>query len=115
MNQQGTFGNNYMKNLKLFTAIAMAMAFLMNLPFAIAKTAGDGKPQDKSTPGKWEAMFNKADTNHSGGLSRAELKKTDKDRFTLIKENFKAMDTNKDGEVTIAERDAFINKTRNVK
>lgn len=59
---------------------------------------------------EWETRFKQADTNKSGGLSQKELKKTDKPRFALIKKHFKAMDSNRNGEISMAERDAYLAK-----
>lgn len=58
----------------------------------------------------WEAAFNKADLNDSGGLSLVELGKVSGDAFAFMKKNFKAMDTNKDGQVTLAEQQAYLAK-----
>jgi hypothetical protein len=65
------------------------------------------KADAKQGRADWEAAFKKADTDGSGGLSKAELEKTDAKAFPAIKKNFDAMDANKDGQVTMAERDAF--------
>jgi Ca2+-binding EF-hand superfamily protein len=56
----------------------------------------------------WEALFKNADTDKSGGLSKAELDKTPAGQFPEIKRRFDDMDANKDGQVTIAERDKFV-------
>jgi Ca2+-binding EF-hand superfamily protein len=55
----------------------------------------------------WETLFKNADTDKSGGLSKAELDKTPPGQFPEIKRRFDDMDANKDGQVTIAERDLF--------
>lgn len=54
-----------------------------------------------------ETLFNQADLNKSGGLSKVELEKTPVKRFSNIKKHFDAMDANRDGQVTLAERDSF--------
>ncbi|HUF81491.1 MAG TPA: hypothetical protein VMN03_10175 [Burkholderiales bacterium] len=59
---------------------------------------------------RWEAAFRAADKNYDGGLSRKELDQTTE--FRGIKKNFDAMDTNRDGKVTIAERQAWFNNKR---
>jgi hypothetical protein len=51
-----------------------------------------------------EKRFKDADKNNDGGLSREEAKAG---KFTGIENNFDAMDTNKDGKVTPAERRAW--------
>lgn len=56
---------------------------------------------------KWEAAFNQVDLNHSGGLSKLELDKTPARQFAGIKKSFDAMDVNRDGQVTMAERDGY--------
>ena len=55
----------------------------------------------------WEASFKKADTDGNGGLSKAELDKSGPKEFPAIKKHFDKMDADKDGKVTMAERDAF--------
>ena len=56
-----------------------------------------------------EARFTLADTDRSGGLSKAELAGAAAPGFPIIAKNFDAMDTNKDGQVTLAERNGAIN------
>lgn len=56
----------------------------------------------------WEASFAKADTNKDGGLSKKEADSAAAPGFPQIKKNFTAMDSNKNGRVTIAERDDFL-------
>ena len=55
----------------------------------------------------WEMKFRKADTNYDGGLSRDEITKANQPEFTVILQNFDAMDKNRDGRVTIEERRAW--------
>ncbi len=75
---------------------------------ASTATAPTAKKADaKQKRADWEAAFKKADADGSGGLTKAELEKTDAKQFPAIKKNFDAMDANKDGQVTPAERDAF--------
>jgi Ca2+-binding EF-hand superfamily protein len=45
--------------------------------------------------------------NRSGGRSRAELDKTPPSQFSTVKSNFAAMDPNKDGQLTLEERDNY--------
>jgi Ca2+-binding EF-hand superfamily protein len=56
----------------------------------------------------WETLFKSADTDKSGGLSKAELDKTPPAQFPEIKRRFSDMDANKDGQVSIEERDLFV-------
>jgi len=56
---------------------------------------------------KRKAVFDRIDADKSGGVTKEELTKAGPDELKMIKENFDAMDTNKDGQVTLAERDAF--------
>jgi Ca2+-binding EF-hand superfamily protein len=56
----------------------------------------------------WEVSFRKADLNDSGGLSRTELNAAQTQIFPYIRKYFDAMDANKDGQVSIQERDSFV-------
>lgn len=102
--------------MRIFVHLAIAAAttaLLAHIPTVAAQSPATATPQqDAKERAAWEERFKKADTNRSGGLSRAELEKSDKNRFGLIRKHFSEMDANKDGEVTIAERDAFFNKKR---
>lgn len=60
----------------------------------------------------WEDTFKAADTDKSGGLSQAELAKTKAGEFGQIKQRFEQMDADRNGEVTMAERDAFLEKAK---
>lgn len=55
----------------------------------------------------WLATVKKADLNDSGGLSRAELDKTKPSQFKRLKSSFDAMDSNRDGQVSVAEFDGY--------
>lgn len=55
----------------------------------------------------WEAAFKKADLNDSSGVSKLELDAAGDKSFPVIRKHFDAMDANKDGQVTIQERDGF--------
>jgi Ca2+-binding EF-hand superfamily protein len=72
-----------------------------------AEDADKEKTKDTVPP-----AFKAADLNGDGGLSREELDKTDKSQFKLIKDNFDAMDYDKDGKVTPAEREKWIKAQR---
>lgn len=63
----------------------------------------------------WEASFKKADTDGNGGLSKAELDKAGPKEFPAIKKHFDKMDADKDGKVTMAERDAFEKAAKEIK
>lgn len=66
------------------------------------------KPPKSATTPEWQASFKKADLNDSGGLSKAELGQTSTQSFADIKKDFDKMDGNKDGQVTIAEYQAYV-------
>lgn len=55
----------------------------------------------------WQATFKRADLNDSGGLSRLELDKTAPDALSSLKQGFDKADSNRDGQVTPAEYQAF--------
>jgi hypothetical protein len=57
---------------------------------------------------KWEATFREADTDRSGGLSKAELAASKDGSFGQIKARFGEMDADKDGQVTLEERDRYL-------
>lgn len=82
-------------------------------------SAGKTDPASKSAEKRaelrqyWEARFKAADKNGDGGLSKEELAAVK--GFPTIRANFDAMDTNKDGKVTIAERDAWVEARRAAK
>jgi len=73
--------------------------------------AGVALAQNKDQT-SWVEKFRKADADKSGGLSKAELAKTAPNEFRFIKRNFDQLDTNKDGQVTVAERDAGLKAVR---
>ena len=83
-------------------------------PAPVAKAApapAPAAPASKYEGGpseKWEDAFKRADKDHDGGLSRKELEQVK--GFPSLKKNFDAMDANRDGKVTIAERQAWIDK-----
>lgn len=57
----------------------------------------------------FEARFTLADTDRSGGLSKNELANAAAPGFPVMVKNFDVMDANKDGQVTLAERNGAIN------
>lgn len=59
----------------------------------------------------WSADFNRADLNDSGGLSKLELDKTKLSPLQPIRDNFKAIDQDRDGHVTQTEYAQFLNQT----
>ena len=59
---------------------------------------------------KFEALFAVADTNKSSGLSKKEVDGAAAPGFPLIKKNFDAMDTDRNGQVSVAERNAFMTR-----
>ncbi len=85
----------------------------VKLIFAVVSVvlAGHVLAKDKERAA-WETAFKKADHDQSGGLSKAELSKTKADQFPGIKKNFTKVDANKDGQVTIKERDAYVARTQ---
>jgi Ca2+-binding EF-hand superfamily protein len=66
------------------------------------------KPVRANTPVDWRDIFKKADVNDSGGLSKVELDKTSPDVLKDLKKDFAEADTNKDGQVTYAEYQAYL-------
>jgi Ca2+-binding EF-hand superfamily protein len=58
------------------------------------------------------AAFNAADTNGDGGLSEEELSKTEPTQFKALKNNFKEMDADKDGKITIKEANKWMTAQR---
>lgn len=60
----------------------------------------------------FETAFAAADVNKSGGLSKRETDSAAAPGFPLIKQNFDAMDANRDGQVSVEERNAFVKKPR---
>jgi len=56
----------------------------------------------------WLADFRKADLNDSGGLSRVELDKTRSTQLAPVRDNFAAIDTDKDGHATPAEYETYL-------
>lgn len=92
---------------KIIFTISFVLAILIsNCAFA--------EDSDTAEPAKPDSLapFKAADTNGDGGLSKDELAKTSVFLFALIKRNFDEMDADKDGKVTIEERDAWVKAQR---
>lgn len=85
-----------------------ARVVLPALLFSIAAGAYAQQKSPEQKRANWQAAFASADTDKSGGLSMAELGKTGPKKFGLLKQKFADVDANKDGQVTISERDAYI-------
>lgn len=98
----------------LGSIVALALAGT-SLP-ALAQTpapATKTKEEKREARANLEAQFKAADKSGDGGLSKAELAQAmtlpgSSPAFKVMDANFDAMDTNKDGRVTLAERDAWI-------
>lgn len=60
----------------------------------------------------WLADFRRADLNDSGGLSKAELKKTASSQLLQIKNNFVAIDADHDGQVSADEYRRYLSKAQ---
>jgi outer membrane lipoprotein SlyB/Ca2+-binding EF-hand superfamily protein len=58
----------------------------------------------------WLADFRKADLNDSGGVSKVELDKSKSALLKPIKDNFKAVDQDGDGQVEVAEYERFLSR-----
>lgn len=54
--------------------------------------------------------FGQVDLDHNGGLSRAELQKTPAKAFPNLKKHFREMDTDRNGEIALTERDAWVRR-----
>jgi Ca2+-binding EF-hand superfamily protein len=89
-------------NIAKLAVGTMAVAFVAASTLAWAQK---GKDEDAA---KTAAAFKHHDKNKDGGLSREEAKKG----FSGVYANFDAMDTNKDGKVTLEERNAWIAKQK---
>jgi Ca2+-binding EF-hand superfamily protein len=72
--------------------------------------AAKSQAQKAEARARWMANFKKTDKNGDGGLSKEELAATK--GFSIIRENFDAMDANKDGKVTVDERQEWGKKNR---
>jgi EF hand domain-containing protein len=102
------------RNVVLASFVALALAGA-GLP-ALAQTSAPPKKSKEdmqAAMAKWEAQFKAADKNGDGGLSKDELNQAK--GFPHIKQNFDAMDTNKDGKVTIEEHHAWEKANRAAK
>lgn len=66
------------------------------------------KPPKTTITPEWQAAFKKADLNDSSGLSKVELGQTSAQSFVDIKKDFDSMDSNKDGQVTAAEYQTYL-------
>jgi Ca2+-binding EF-hand superfamily protein len=92
---------------KLLAASVAALALVAHATaFAQAqkgKTNAE-KAQDRAT---FESAFKSADKNNDGGLTRDEMRDA-QHSFPVMQKFFAAMDSNKDGKITIAERDAWL-------
>lgn len=63
------------------------------------------------TEDKFAAKFKQADLNDSGGLSRVELGKASASELDDLRNNFDAIDADKDGHATLSEYQAYRKKT----
>lgn len=99
------------------SALAAAVALAISTSIALAQAPGPAPrktaEEKAEARAKWEAAFKAADKNGDGGLSKEELAAVK--GFPIIRNNFDAMDANKDGKVTIAERDAWLQAQRAAK
>lgn len=97
-------------SLKIATAITIS---LISIAGFSAEPAKQNSKASASFEEEWQKAFRKADKDGSGGLSKAELKNAA--GFPGIKKYFKRMDTNKDREVSISERNTFFANKRKQK
>lgn len=63
---------------------------------------------DKQKARLTSKQFNQGDLNDSGGLSLVELGKLSDQAFAPLKQNFDAIDSDKDGQITFAEYETFM-------
>lgn len=67
-----------------------------------------GAPLASAAEEAWVVDFRRADLNDSGGLSRVELGKTASPQLLQIRNNFDAMDADRDGQVTADEYRRYL-------
>jgi len=76
--------------------LALALASV-----AVTAAAQASQPRERLTA---ESVFNRADTNHDGRLSRAEVA-----RFPVFTEKFDELDIDHDGSLSLSEFEAGFN------
>lgn len=62
-----------------------------------------GAPLSSAAEDAWIVDFRRADLNDSGGLSRVELEKTGSPQLLQLRNNFEAVDIDRDGQATAEE------------
>ena len=80
---------------------------LAQAPAPASPPAAAPKKDAKQNRAQFEARFKAADKNNDGGLTREEAAS-----FSSITRNFDAIDADKDGKVTLGERDAWAKARR---
>ena len=71
-----------------------------------------GAPLASAADEAWSADFWRADLNDSGGLSRVELEKTGSPQLLQLRNNFEAVDADRDGQTTAEEYRRYLVRTQ---
>jgi hypothetical protein len=67
-----------------------------------------GAPLASAAEEAWVVDFRRADLNDSGGLSRVELEKTGSAQLQQVRNNFDAIDADRDGQATADEYRRYL-------
>jgi outer membrane lipoprotein SlyB len=71
-----------------------------------------GAPLASAAEEAWVVDFRRADLNDSGGLSRVELEKTGSSQLLQLRDNFEAVDADRDGQATVEEYRRYLVRTQ---
>src|SRR5688572_4300349 len=97
-------------SLRKTIALLSAAPLLLTAAFAHADDADKAKRKERREAMQQEsaAHFKAADKDGDGALSKAELAAAPAKQFPNIRDHFDQMDANKDGKVTMAERNTWL-------